>query len=82
MKKKERERDEGCAASAKAMLVTDCPLGVDGRALVNQGQVGWLGPNTGNCSREAAWNKSPIPGRHQAREQGRTKPRRHVQMGR
>lgn len=79
----EKEREsEGCAASAKAVLVTDCPLGVDGRELLNQGQVGRLGPDTGNCSGEAAWNKSPIPGQHQAQEQGRTKPWRHVQMGR
>ncbi len=77
--KKERER-EGCAASAKAVLVTDCPLGVDGRALLNQGQVERLGPDTGNCSGEAAWNKSPIPGQHQVREQGRTKPWRYVQI--
>lgn len=81
-KERERERDEGCAASAKAVLVTDCPLGVDGRALLNQGQVGRLGLDTGNCSGEAAWNKSPIPGQHQAREQGTTKLQRHVQMGR
>ncbi len=83
MKKKERERErEWCAASAKAVLVTDCPLGVDGRVLLNQGQVERLGPDTGNCSGEAAWNKSPIPGQHQVREQGRTKPWRYVQMGR
>lgn len=72
--KRERERKRGrYAASAKAVLVTDYPLGVDGRAVFNQGQVGRLGPDTGNCGGEAASNKSPIPGQHRASEQGTTK---------